>query len=156
VRAVEIYDPATGLFLTHGAMATPGRVGGTLTLLSNRKILVAGGNYLGNGGLVVNESLEVYDLDTGQSVITGETITPRVGHEAITLKYGRILLAAGSSASDSTELVDPVTGKSSPGPTLNNTRAVPAGVLLMDGRALVLGGVSDQGTFLDTAEVYVP
>jgi hypothetical protein len=156
VRTVEIYDPATGLFSSHGSMITLGRVGGTLTLLANGKILMAGGDYLGNGGLIVNESLEIYDPDTGQSVITGETVTPRVGHVAITLTDGRVLLAGGSSASDSTELVDPVTGASSPGPAMNDARAVPAGVLLPDGRALVLGGVSDQGAVLDTAEVYVP
>ena len=57
---------------------------------------------------------------------------------------------------DSTELVDPLTGRSWPGPVRNETRDVPSGALLMDEWALVLGGVSDQGAILDTAEVHVP
>jgi hypothetical protein len=81
---------------------------------------------------------------------------------AVELKDGSLLMAGGWSSNNPTDalksadLVDPVTGTVTtldlPAP-----RAQSAGVLLPDGRALIVGGVSSSSSpCLKTAELYVP
>ena len=53
-------------------------------------------------------------------------------------------------------VIDPATGQVFPAASMSTRRAGVAGVALLDGRVLILGGWGADGASLDTAEVYVP
>src|SRR5205807_8010904 len=85
----------------------------TATLLTNGKVLVAGGF----DGTATLSSAELYDPATGLWTPTGSMTTPRLGHTATLLQDGRVLVAGGTigcgcscSALASAELYDPITG----------------------------------------------
>lgn len=64
----------------------------TTTLLSNGKVLIAGG--VCNSALA---SVELYDPDTGDFNLSGSMTTSRYGHTATLLSDGAVLIAGGSS-----------------------------------------------------------
>src|SRR5438309_2501924 len=80
------------------------------TLLSNGKVLVAGGT----NGTTTLGSAELYDLATGIWNATGSLNTPRTDHAAVMLGNGKVLAIAGTdtngNALTSAELYDPVSG----------------------------------------------
>jgi hypothetical protein len=142
LRRVEIYDPTTGVFSSQGQTAVDHLGASLATLLPGNKVLVSGARYA-----------EIYDPDSALSKITGSLSVARVGHTAVALADGRVLLAGGwridassPTAVSTAELVDPVTGQLSLAPPLASTRAQGASVLLLDGRALILGGIRVFGT----------
>jgi hypothetical protein len=57
--SAELYDPTTGTFAATGSMTTA-RVGSTATLLSDGRVLVAGGYALSNGQGEATASAELY------------------------------------------------------------------------------------------------
>ena len=77
----------------------------TATLLSNGKVLVAGGY---NGSLLA--SAELYDPASGTWTATGSLATARYGHTATLLPNGKVLVAGGEDTSfmslESSELYD--------------------------------------------------
>src|ERR1700694_3824596 len=84
----------------------------TATLLTNGKVLVAGG---WDTGLPVWASAELYDPSTGTFSATGSMSTSRVGHTATLLPDDRVLITGGdltvnsgwgASARSSAELYD--------------------------------------------------
>src|SRR5262249_58403223 len=89
----------------------------TATLLSDGKVLVAGGQ---NNGSAIS-SAELYDPETGLWTPTGSMNTPRVAHIATLITTGPLagmVLATGGSSTcggctpilASAELYDPSTG----------------------------------------------
>ena len=77
----------------------------TATLLTNGKVLVAGG--------FNTSSAELYDFATGTWSATGAMSTIRLNHAAILLLNGKVLVAGGTTGSgtlSSAELYDPATG----------------------------------------------
>src|SRR5215471_16900032 len=86
------------------------RTNHTATLLSNGKVLVAGG-----ADHDEDASAELYDPATGTWTLTGSLITGRYLHTATLLPNGKVLVVGGynfNQASElaSAELYDPVTG----------------------------------------------
>ena len=85
----------------------------TATLLSNGKVLVAGGR-TGAGALGELAEVELFDLTTGMWTNTGSMTTARCLHTATLLPNGKVLVAGGMGidykALSSAELYDPVTG----------------------------------------------
>jgi len=85
----------------------------------------------------------------------------RAAHTATTLLDGRVLIAGGCTQDScegitaTTELLDPATGASTPGPAMLQARVSHAAVLLRDGRVLVIGGFQ-PGTETATTELYDP
>src|SRR4030095_16712474 len=65
----------------------------TTTMLSNGKVLAAGGTNLSSGILA---SAELYDVATGTWTVTGSLATARELHTATLLPNGKVLVAAGS------------------------------------------------------------
>jgi hypothetical protein len=157
--SVELYDPATGLFSDAGSMTMP-REDHTATRLSDGRVLFVGGNDLGDHAVA---SAEIYDPTTGTFSPTGSMVTARGFHTATLLADGRVLVAGGDPAawSDSAfiasaEIYDPTTGAFTPTGSMGIGRFDPTATLLADGRVLIIGGISSNGSSLTSAELYDP
>jgi hypothetical protein len=133
---------------------TVSRAAHTATALPDGRVLVAGG-CTRQSCEGITASTELVDPTSGQSVVGPDLLEPRVGHAAVTLLDGRILLIGGFGTSQvlrTTELFDPADGTFAPGPELTEPRTDAATVVLADGSVLVAGGF-DGRSALATAEV---
>ncbi len=137
-----------------GALDTA-RSNHTATLLSNNKVLVAGGYDANNGYL---SSAELYDPGNGKWNLTGSLPSARANHTATLLETGKVLVAGGYGKNgymSSAVLYDPGMGSWKATGALKNARYGHSATLLSDGRALVVGG-SGNGGRLASAELYNP
>ena len=140
------------------------RTNHTAVQLLDGRVLVAGGVGTETSEFAANilASAELYDPNTGQWSATGAMADLRVGHAAVLLPDGQVLVVGGGSSSDgdggplsSAELYDPATG------TWTATGSTAAGgsgrtaTLLGDGTVLVVGGGVDLQPIL-FAELYDP
>ncbi|MGD0248584.1 MAG: kelch repeat-containing protein, partial [Candidatus Limnocylindrales bacterium] len=157
LASAELYDPKTGTFSLTGSMTTV-RYAHTATMLSDGRVLIAGG-YVGGGvNLKSLASAELYDPKTGTFSLTGSMTTARVGHTATMLSDGRVLIAGGFDGSKvlaSAELYDPKTGTFSPTGSMTDGRDSHTATMLSDGRVLIAGG-SGNSNVLASAELYQP
>jgi hypothetical protein len=153
--AAELYDPGTGTFSPTGPMTVP-RTSPGVALLADGRVLVAGGSQ-DNGARIA--SAELYDPATGAFAPTGSMTTPREV-PATLLTDGRVLVAGGPDPLGvrltSAELFDPKTGSFTPTGSMTVPRYWPSLARLADGRVLVLGFSSADGstTGADSAELY--
>lgn len=133
----ELYDPATRSFAAAGFITPRGRH--TSTMLPDGRILLTGGL---NGGSLVSGA-ELYDPESGAFTSTaGSLNAARIGHVAVALADGRVLIAGGSDP-DSAELYDPATELFTwTAAPMSSERNGAAATLLPNGRVLILGGVS--------------
>ena len=125
----------------------------TATLLSNGKVLVAGGL---DKRTRVLASAELYDLASGTWTATDNLATARFNHTATLLPDGKVLVAGGEDVSfialASAELYDPATGTWTATDNLATARFGHTATLLPNGKVLVAGG-ADSFT---SAELYDP
>jgi Galactose oxidase, central domain/Kelch motif len=149
----------SGTWSAIGNMTTR-RVLHTATLLSDGKVLVAGGL---NNGRLPTATTELYDPLTDIWSATGSMLTARSRHTATPLADGRVLVVGGRDASGvsiaTAELYDPQTGAWSSTGDMAIARSYHTATLLADGRVLVTGGGHNfnAGPAIEkTAEVYDP
>jgi N-acetylneuraminic acid mutarotase len=143
-----------GLFSAAASLAQP-RARHTATLLSNGRVLVAGGY---GAGMVPMAGAELYDPATNTWSAAGALATPRFYHTATLLPNGKVLLAGGWTGSTNTasaELYDPATNTWSPAASLATARSSASATLLPSGQVLVAGGLAAAG-YSTSTELYDP
>ena len=145
---------SAGTFTPTGHLTTK-RVFPTATLLTNGKVLVAGGG--GDSGQLA--TAELYDPAAGTFTATGSMITFRGGHTATPLPDGRVLITGGSPFFASAELYDPSTETFiTTGPMIAR-RILHTATLLSTGKVLIAGGYdpqTDPFSVGGTVELYDP
>ena len=138
---------------------TVARAAHSATLLPDGTVLIAGG--------CTEDSCETGEESAGAELFrprdasftrTDTMRAPRLGHAAVALPDGRVLLVGGwqgRSVTRSTELYDPVAGTFSAGPELRDPRAGAVVAALSDGTIFVAGGY-DGNRPIATAELLDP
>jgi hypothetical protein len=166
--SAELYDPTTGSLNSAGNMSTA-RVDHTASLLSDGRVLMAGGNIVCISGCNLTNAFataELYDPATNAFSSTGSMATARVNHTATVLPSGLVVIAGGQTPDAgnvqyipiaSIEIYDLATGSFSPGGSLTIARFSHTATLLDNGQILFTGGVDLLGvTPLKSAELYNP
>ena len=157
----ELYDPSTGTFTGTGSSTIFNTGGQTANLLSNGKVLFAGGGFGDGDG--ASYLAELYDPAIGTFAATGNMVTGREQYTATLLPDGTVLMAGGHNTIElaaSAEIYDPVTGTFGTTGKLAGARELNTATLLKDGRVLIAGGDDERywvpETILASAELYCP
>jgi len=159
LAAAELYLPGSGTFEFTGSLLTA-RVFHTATLLSNGKVLIAGG--IGDGNPNVLASAELYDPATETFSPAGDMTVARSDHAATLLADGRVLIVGGGGSNEATgsaELYDPAIGVFAPtGAALWDVDHAygHTATLLPNGKVLIAGGVTSSDFPFGSAELYDP
>lgn len=134
---------------------TTQRAAHTSTLLSDGKVLVAGG-FAGDEHSVA--SAEIFDPAASKFSSAGNMNATRAGHTATLLPDGKVLIAGGYNGSylASAELFDPKARTFTPTASLVTARSGHVATLLGNGKVLLAGGTGVGWTFLADAELYDP
>jgi hypothetical protein len=122
----------------------------TATLLSNGKVLIAGGSPLAEAS-----TSELYDPETQTWTNAGVLNLGRELHTATLLQDGTVLVTGGQTADQllaSTEVYDPATGMWTDAGPMNVGRELHSATLLSSGVVLVAGGFQN----ISSAEEFIP
>jgi hypothetical protein len=174
IAAAEVYDPATGVFSTTGAL--PDKFfAQSATTLSDGKVLIIG--VFNGGSPAETAAAQLFDPATGAFKATGSLPTVRAWATVNPLPDGRVLVSGGYSpiwanglmsgemALASAEIYDPAASAFSPTGSLKTARIGAAAALLADGRILVVGGcrgyiattsITADQFWVRPAEIYDP
>jgi hypothetical protein len=148
----------SGSWTPANAMATA-REQHTATILTDGRVLVAGGLQGSGGSTNALASAEIYDPGTGAWTAAGAMSAARAGHTATALASGKVLVVGGENqggALASAEVYDPATNKWSAAGQLQTARYGQAAVLLTSGKVLVLGGRASASAPISSTELYDP
>jgi hypothetical protein len=152
-KTAELFDPAKGATGTFDPVSSPmneSRVAHTATLLSDGRVLIAGGYT--KYPFVVNKSAELYDSNTGIFTPTNASMgIERWGHSAVLLPTGKVLISGGEGYStfddwNSAELYDPNTLGFFATASMTYKRHLHATTLLPNGKVLATGGTGVGST----------
>jgi hypothetical protein len=141
-RSAEIFDPATGKFVSAGQMAVARHKHAAILLRSGRVLIVGGSDNRDWHGEYA--SAEIYDPAWGTFAATGAMSTARFKLPAAValLPDGRVLVAGGGPFA---ELYDETTGSFTKVPgSLGAARFFASATSLSGGRALITGGYAES------------
>ena len=142
-KKAELYDPSTGKFTSTGSMTT-GRSGHTATLLTDGRVLIAGGGVEHAGVQNTGGAGDIRHTQWFADVRRGPT-DPRIAGPTATLE----MIATA-------ELYDPKTGTFHATGSMTVGRDEASATRLEDGRVLIAGG-GDEGNAADaSADLYDP
>ena len=155
------YEPASGSFLEASRMLLARSFGYSATRLPDGRVLFVGGvgpppDPGGSYGATI-AAAELFDPRVSEFVLTGSLREDRVGHAAVLLLDGRVLIAGGSYQRptgldsfssrrlDSAEAFDPASDSFLLAGSMSRNRDGLTLTRLLDGRVLVAGGRGDMG-----------
>jgi Kelch motif/Galactose oxidase, central domain len=125
------------------------------TLLPDGTVLIAGGMRRNQD---FYRSAEIFDPATNQFSRTGDMSIARVGHEAMLLSSGKVLILGGwvgHTVTDVVEEYDPASRKFVVAGKMTTKRAHPSATVLGNGDVLIAGGIETDGREgMATAELY--
>jgi Galactose oxidase, central domain/Kelch motif len=162
-NTADVYDPETDTFKATSTMSMA-RAYHTATLLLSGRVLVAGGATVA----APTNTADIFDPESMKFTPTTGSMTDfRAGHAAALLQSGEVLLTSGIDAfnQDGTsgfaitaEIYDPTTGTfRRTTENMVQTRAGHSSTTLLDGKVLLAGGGTGNGSIIsDTAEIYDP
>lgn len=157
-----------------GAVATPAAKGGSVralpdmptpraahsaSLLRDGTVLLAGGCHAQGCEEGISDDAVLFEPARGTFIAAGKLAQPRVGHRAIALRDGSVLLLGGWTPDGATALVeryDPATRRFSPHGRLLQARDGFSATALADGTILVAGGYAGTMQRIAAAERYDP
>ncbi len=155
-QTASIYDSADGAFHPISAEMRERREHHTATLLSDGRVLIAGGDR-GTNYLSV---AEIFDPASGTFTATAGTMAAeRRSHAATLLSDGRVLITGGDNggaALNTADIFDPESGTftATSGP-MTVARSGHTATPLSDGKVLIAGGY-DGSSSVSSAEIYDP
>jgi Kelch motif len=135
------------------------RAAHTATLLPNGKVLITGGCISSGCENNVTSSAELFDPKSQAFSPTANMMISRVGHQAVPLKSGLVLILGGWTGEKTTakaEVFDSVTEKFIAVGNMLQARDGFTATLLDDGRVLIAGGYRGAIQRLDSAEIFDP
>lgn len=139
-------------------MPTP-RAAHSATRLVDGRVLLAGGCHADGCEEGISGDALLFDPAARAFVATGGLVQPRVGHRAIALEDGSVLLLGGftqDGPTDQVERYDPASGRFAAHGRLRERRDGFSATLLDDGRILIAGGYTQGMRRLASAERYDP
>jgi lysophospholipase L1-like esterase len=157
----ELYDPATGHWSRTGDVNQARDSFRQPVTLPDGKVLMAAGS--DENATADHATAELYDPATERWSYTGSLATSRRYPVIVGLRDGRVLAATGAHGPpdgsrflSSAELYDPATGRWAFTGDAIVRRESASGILLDDGRVLLLGGYTCCDVFPPTTELYDP
>jgi N-acetylneuraminic acid mutarotase len=160
LTSAEVYDPATRKWAATGELHAAHVQIGTIALLRDGKVLLAGG---GGSGDPMLASAELYDPSSGTWTSTASMLAPRGESASTLLADGRVFVVGGFSDPSvpnapllaSAELFDPKTGSWIDAGGMSAGHFDLTVTLLANGQVLVTGGLDPDGVTAST-ELYDP
>jgi hypothetical protein len=156
--SAELFDPAAGTFSVVGSMQAA-RARHAATLLTSGKVLLTGGD-LNLAQNPHNIWSELFDPSTNTFSAGPQMAYYRVGHSAVGLNDGTVLVLGGVDGSTNiylaaAELYNPSINAFTSVGSMQYARSRTAAVLMSDSRVFVAGGINSIGV-VDSAEIYSP
>ncbi|MSR74833.1 MAG: hypothetical protein EXS14_05105 [Planctomycetes bacterium] len=163
----EVYDPATNTFTPVANQMAGPRAAHTATLLNDGRVLLTGGNTefsilsAGNFIAVFSTAInttEIYNPVTNTFTPGPIMISKRLGHEAVKLSNGNVLVVGGINGginlgvtalptfTNTTQIFNPITNTFTSSGNIASSRLKPYLQLLPSGNVLMAGGAA--GTFI--------
>jgi N-acetylneuraminic acid mutarotase len=158
IPTADLYQPIQGLWSATGGTILR-RNAHSATLLSNGRVLVAGGLDQQSGSGSVHATAEIYKPLLGTWALTDDMSTPRARHSATRLLNGKVLVVGGFSDVEvlaTAELYDPGSTTWSVTSEMATPRYGHTATRLPNGQVLVAGGYDEAGKALETAELFTP
>jgi hypothetical protein len=152
LASAELYDPASGQFVTVGSM-TMARMFHAAAALPDGRVLICGGaGAAAPGGVTpIQVTAEIFDPATGRFTAAANMNVTRSGHTATLLDTGQVLVTSQGTA----ELYDPTTNRFTRTGNPTQARGGYTATRLRDGRVLLIGGLA-ANVSVTIAELYDP